>query len=157
MKIRMTADGCRTEQGGRPCVPALHSSFSLAFTLLEVIVACAIFFMVAFALLQMVTTGLIAARSLQVRHPDPGLVLAALSLTNAFEEGDISGDYDEIAPGTYPGFRWEAFIEEVGSNGLFQVQVLTYNDRKKGESPATITGLFWRPNSKPGSATKGRP
>ena len=154
MKLRMLNEEGRRERGG---VLAGHSTFAAAFTLLEVIVACAIFFMVSFALLQMVTTGLIAARSLQVRHPDPGLVLSALSLTNAFEEGDISGDYDEIAPGTYPGFRWEAYIEEVGSNGLFQVQVLTYNDRKKGESPATITGLFWRPNSKPGSATKGRP
>ena len=125
--------------------------------MLEVIIACAIFFMVAFSLLQMVTSSLIAAKSLQIRHPDPGIVLAALSLTNAFEEGSIAGDYDEIAPGTYPSYRWEAFIEEIGSNGLFKVEVLTYNDKKPGESPAAITGVFWRPNSKPGSATKGHP
>lgn len=154
MKLGMQNAECRRERGG---VPGGNASFPSAFTLLEVIVACSIFFMVAFALLQMVTAGLIAARSLQVRHPDPGLVLSSLSLTNSFEEGGMSGDYDEIAPGTYPNHRWEAEIIEVGSNGLFQVTVFTYNERKAKEAPAVITGLFWRPNSKPGSATKGRP
>jgi len=127
-----------------------------AFSLLEVIIACAIFFMVAFALLELVTRSLIAAKSLQVREPDPGVVLAALSLTNAFEEGTLSGDYDEIAEGLYPGYRWEALVSEVGSNGLFEVEVFSYNQRKN-KGALQITGYFWRPNSKPGSATKGRP
>lgn len=127
-----------------------------AFTLLEVIVACAIFFMVAFALLELVTRSLVAAKSLQIREPDPGIILAALSLTNAFEEGSMSGDYEDIAPDMYPGYRWEALITEVGSNGLFQVEVFTYTQRKKN-GIAQISGYFWRPNSKPGSATKGRP
>jgi hypothetical protein len=112
--------------------------------------------MVAFALLELVTRSLVMAKSLQIREPDPGVVLAALSLTNAFEEGSMSGDYDEIAPDMYPGYKWEALITEVGSNGLFQVEVFTYSDKRKN-GPAQISGLFWRPNSKPGSATKGRP
>jgi hypothetical protein len=111
--------------------------------------------MVGFAVLQLVTQGLVAAKSLQVRHPDPGMVLAALSLTNALEEGMMSGDYEDIAPVTYKDYRWEAFITEVGSNGLFEIQVLTYNNKKPGVSPSTITGRFWRPNSKPGSMTQG--
>jgi hypothetical protein len=127
-----------------------------AFSLLEVIIACAIFFMVAFALLELVTRGLVAAKSLQVREPDPGLVLAALSLTNAFEEGSMSGDYDEIADGLYPGYRWEAMVTEMGSNGLFQIEVFSYSQRKN-KGALQVTGYFWRPNSKPGSATKGRP
>ena len=98
---------------------------------------------------------MIAAKSLQIRHPDPGMVLAALSLTNAFEEGSMSGNYEDIAPATYPGYRWEAFITETGSNGMFTIEVLTYNQKKPGVNPATISGLFWRPNSKPGSVTKG--
>ena len=128
-----------------------------AFTLLEVIIACAIFFMVAFAILELVATSLKAAKKLQMREPDPGIILHALSLTNRFEEGQMTGDYEDIAPGMYPGYRWEAFITEVGSNGLFQVDVLTYNDRKAGKGVATVGTAFWRPNSKPGSATKGRP
>ena len=80
-----------------------------------------------------------------------------MSLTNRFEEGQVSGDYEDIAPGMYPGYRWEAFILEVGTNGLFKVDVLTYNDRKAGKGVSTVGTQFWRPNSKPGSATKGRP
>ena len=128
-----------------------------AFTLLEVMVACAIFFMVAFAILELVTRSLSAAKSLQKRDPDPGIVLHALALTNTFEEGTMTGDYEDIAPGMYPGYRWEAFITEVRSNGLFQVDILTYNQRRQRQNPTGISGQFWRPNSKPGSATKGRP
>ena len=128
-----------------------------AFTLLEVIIACAIFFMVAFAILELVTRSLAAAKSLQKRDPDPGIVLHAISLTNAFEEGTMTGDYEDIAPGMYPGYRFEVFITEIGSNGLFQVDVLSYNQRRQSQNPATISAQFWSPNSKPGSATKGRP
>ena len=127
-----------------------------AFSLLEVIIACAIFFMVAFALLDLVTRSLVAAKSLSKREPDPGIILAALSLTNAFEEGALSGDYEDIAPGMYPGYRWDALIEEIGSNGLFRVVVVTSSE-KRGVGFTTIETRFWRPNSKPGTATKGRP
>jgi len=144
------AIGNRQPAFGRSCR-------TTAFTILEVTIACAIFFMVAFAILEIVATGLKAAKSLQKRDPDPGIILHALSLTNAFEEGTMSGDYEDIAPGMYPGYRWEAFITEIGSNGLFQVDVLTYNQRRQSQNPTTISGQFWRPNSKPGMATKGRP
>ena len=132
------------------------SSRGVAFTLLEVMIACAIFFMVAFALLELVTRSLSGAKALQQREPDPGIILAALSLTNMFEEGSMSGNYEDIAPGMYPGHRWEAVIQEVGSNGLFQVDVMTYNERRRSQNPVTITGLFFRPASKPGSASKGQ-
>jgi hypothetical protein len=128
-----------------------------AFTLLEVIVACTIFFMVAFAILELVTRGLIGAKALQQREPDPGIILAALSLTNAFEEGSISGDYEDIAKGMYPGHQWEAYITEIGSNGLFQVEVRTHNTKRRSQNDTIIVTQFWRPNSKPGSASKGNP
>jgi len=128
-----------------------------AFTLLEVIIACGLFFVFAFAVLSLVTQGLVAARSLQQREPDPGIILAALSLTNAFEEGWVSGDYEDIAPGMYPGYRWEASISEVASNGLFVVDVMTYSQKKKSAAPVVTSALFYRPQSKPGSVTKGRP
>ena len=134
-----------------------YSKFADAFTLLEVIVACGLFFMFAFAVLSLVTQGLVAARSLQQREPNPGLILAALSLSNAFEEGMISGDYEDIAPGMYPGYRWEAGISEVASNGLFVVDVMTYSQKKKNVLPVVTSALFYRPLSKPGSVTKGRP
>jgi len=154
MKLRLAIGERRAKRGGALFV---HSRLAAAFTLLEVIVACAVFFMVAFAVLALVTSGLVAARSLQQREPDPGIILSALSLTNAFEEGSMSGDYEDIAPGMYPGYRWEAFISEVGSNGLFQVDVLTYSQKRKSANPVTTSTQFFRPQSKPGSATKGRP
>ena len=144
---RTGARGMRRQVMGGPLLRG-------AFTLLEVVIACAIFFMVAFALLELVTRGLVAAKALQQREPDPGIILAALSLTNAFEEGSMSGNYEDIAPGMYPGHRWEAFVTEVGSNGLFQIEVLTYNERKRSQNPVTTVGQFWRPGSKPGSASK---
>jgi prepilin-type N-terminal cleavage/methylation domain-containing protein len=155
MKLRITNGDRRCQRGGAPA--GLCSSSRRGFTLLEVIVACAIFFMVAFAILELVASGLKSARKLQTHEPDPGIILHALSLTNAFVEGDMSGDYEDIAPGMYPGYRWEAYITEIGSNGLFQIDVLTFNQRKAGIGPATISAQFFRPLSKPGSASKGRP
>src|SRR5437867_4476680 len=70
------------------------------FTLLEVIVACGIFFMVAFAVLEVVTQGLSAARQLEQREPDAGLLAAALSLTNQLADGDsASGNFEDLASG----------------------------------------------------------
>lgn len=161
MKIRIAHSEHRRSTGmlhavaGRRVLPRARVGW--AFTLLETIVACAIFFMVAFAILELVTRSLVAAKALQQRDPDPGIILAALSLTNAFEEGSVSGNFEDIAPGMYPGHRWEAFMQEVGSNGLFEVNVITYNERKRSQNPVTISTQFFRPASKPGSASKGRP
>ena len=133
-----------------------HQKLPAAFTLLEVIVACAVFFMVAFAVLELVTRSLAAAKALQQRDPDPGIILAAFSLSNAFEEVSMDGNFEDIAPGMYPGARWLADIREIGSNGLFEIHVVTYNERKKSQNPVEITGQFFRPLSKPGSASKGQ-
>src|SRR5256885_1098652 len=77
-----------------------------AFTLLEVIIASAIFFMAAFAILQLVTTGIAQAKALQQREPDAGMLAATLSLTNQLEEGAESGDFEDLAPGLYRDYRW---------------------------------------------------
>lgn len=126
------------------------------FTILEVIIACAIFFMVSFAVLEMVIQGLSAARSLQQREPDAGMLAATLSLTNRLEEGTESGDFEDIAPGLYPGYRWERYVEEVGSNSLFKVDfVVYYNKRqgRKGPSESHMSIFLYKPGSPPGSAS----
>jgi hypothetical protein len=128
-----------------------RSTLASAFTLLEVIVACAIFFLVGFAILEMVTRALVAAKSLQNRDPDPGLVAAALSLTNKLEEDCLSGSFEDIAPGLYPGWRYEWCPEEVHSNGMFRVGVIVYNDgAKRRAGPQTLEILLYRPGSPPG-------
>ena len=144
LRIEPTSGGARAGRGAwRPN----------AFTILEVIVACAIFFMVAFAILGVVAQGLASVRVLQKRDPDPDIILHSLSLSNQFEEGEMSGDYEDIAPGMYPGHQWRAEITEIGSNGLFQINVFTHNKNKPGQNPVLISGQFWRPLSKPGSAS----
>ena len=122
-----------------------------AFTLLEVMVATAIFFMVAFAILEMVTRGLVAVRAIQKREPDPGIILAMLSTNKAWEEMTISGNYEDIAPGMYPGYRWELYARpymETNVN-LYVVEVMSYGEGKSGRGPSTASTMFFSPHSKP--------
>jgi hypothetical protein len=129
---------------------------TLAFTLLEVIVACTLFFMVAFAVLQLVTSGLVAARKLQQREPDFGVLAAELTMTNQLVEGSESGDFEDMFPGLYRGYSWSRDITEVYSNGFFRVDFVIYHDAVKGAQPRGSSAFFYKPGSPPGSATKGR-
>jgi Tfp pilus assembly protein PilV len=148
MKLRSVNGGQRAGRGWS-VRGARHAG---AFTLLEVIIACTIFFLVAFAVLGIVAQGLAAARALQQREPDAGMLAAALSLTNKLEEGSASGDFEDMYPGLYPGYRWEQFVEEQHSNGCFRVDFIVYNDAAKKEaSPTTMSVLFFRPGSPGGS------
>ena len=122
------------------------------FTLLEVVIAIAIFFMVVFAVLGVMTQGLGAAKALQTRHADAGMLAAELSLTNKLEEGMDSGDFGDI----YPGYTWTRDIHEVGSNGLFQVDFMVVQRIGKREVPATMQILMFRPNSPKKSGLKAQ-
>jgi hypothetical protein len=135
----------------RPDASSVHVHH--AFTLLEVMIACAIFFMVAFAILGMVTGGLAQAKALQQRDPDAGILAATLSLTNQLEEGVESGTFEDLAPGLYRGYRWTREVNEVGSNGLFQVDFIVQGNFGKHRSSETrLSVLMFRPGSKPGKA-----
>ena len=129
---------------------------SAAFTLLEVIVACSLFFMVAFAVLEIVTIGLVAAKKLQRREPHFESLISPHVLTNILNEGTYSGSFDELNPALgdlYPGFSYEYEIVEVGSNGFFRVDYAIFDDTA-GAKPRTLTTFFHKPASPPGSATK---
>jgi hypothetical protein len=129
-----------------------------AFTLLEVLVASAIFFMCAFAVMSLLSQGLSSARALQQREPDIGIVAAAYSLTNAVEEGTESGSFEDIAPGLYPGYTWVRDVYEVGSNGLYQVDIMVVHDgRRKGRgvSEYHLSTFKWAPQSKRGAGGGG--
>jgi hypothetical protein len=109
----------------------------------------------------MVSQGLVGARSLQQKHPDAGLLAADLTLTNQLIEGVESGDFEELYPGVYTGYTWTREIIEEGSNGLFRVTFAIHgagtssSKSKKGDSSTVSSILLWRPNSPPGSASKG--
>jgi Tfp pilus assembly protein PilV len=99
-----------------------HSSL-LAFTLLEVMIAVAIFFMATFSILALVSRSLAQARSLQPMQVDANMVVAELSLTNRLEEGPIPDDIVQHFQHMYPDYTCEGTITEVGTNGFFQVEV----------------------------------
>lgn len=127
-----------------------------AFTLLEVLIAIGIFFIVAFSILELMTRSLAAARALQFNHADAGMLAAKLSLTNSLVEGSESGDFDDIYPDIYPDYRWEREIYEVGTNGLYRVDFLVMHRVGRKEVPTTMSILMYRPASVAG-ANRGLP
>ncbi len=141
VESRGRSNACRTRRRG--------------FSLLEVLIACAVFFMVAFAILGMVTASLSAARKLQIREPDPGLLAAEFSLTNLVAEGSESGDFNESYPGIYQGYSWmrESYPDEQGSNGLWHVVFYVIPPAGKKAEPAVLKTLVFSP----ASAQQGRP
>jgi hypothetical protein len=126
-----------------------------AFTLLEVIVAFTVFFIFAFAVLEMTTRTLAAARVIQQREPDAGLVASMISLTNKLVEGTDSGDFEDLYPGMYPGWHWTSDVLEVSSNGLFRVQIVVHREARRGPAMTAMEIFLYRPLSPPGSATGG--
>lgn len=121
------------------------------FTLLEVMIACFVFFLVAFALLQLTTRSLVAAKSLRKHIVDPGMVAAELSITNRLEEGSYSGDFGQI----YPEYSWQYRVEEIESNGLFKVEFEVIPLGRSDEVPTRMSALFFRPGSPPGARFGG--
>ena len=134
----------------------LRQNHRHAFTILEVIIACAIFFIAGFAILELVTRSVAAARSLQQRDPDAGMIAAVLSLTNRLVEGSESGDFEDIAGNVYKDYSWTREVYEVGSNGYFQVDFAVFNESKKGAEPVTMSIRLYRPESPPGGMTQPR-
>lgn len=99
----------------------------VAFTLIEVMIACGIFFMATFAILAMVTQTLRNARALQRGDVDAGMAAAQVYetlRTNRLENGSLSGDFGE----TYRDFSWDANWdldwEGGATNNLLKVDIV---------------------------------
>ena len=124
-----------------------------AFTLLEVMIAVALFFMVAFSVLALVSQNLRGARLLQTSHISAGMIASQLMSSNKLDEGTASGTFEDIFPGLYPGFTWVRDIYLVSSNGLFQADIVVLNGARE-ESAMSI--LLFKPNSAIGGSTGSR-
>lgn len=125
-----------------------------AFSLVEVLFALGVFFMVALAILEMMISSLRAARSLQTRHADAGMIASEFVATNTMlEEGVESGDFGDF----YPNAHWERAATEVGTNGLYQVDFLVTEKPKNGKSEmvSTMSILVHRPGSAKGRMSGG--
>src|SRR5437016_14450767 len=82
-----------------------------AFTLIEVMVACGIFFMATFAILAMVSATLRNARGLQKGYVDAGMAASQvfqIFKTNTDPDLSISGDFGE----DLRDYTWEAQSSE---------------------------------------------
>lgn len=124
-----------------------------AFTLIEVMVALLIFFMAVFTILGLISNTLRNARALQRKNVDSGMVAAQLSLTNRLSEQLEEGDFGDA----YPDHKWTSDTYEVGTNGLFQVDILV--QRQGGNNPieSKMSILLFRPESPQGGLSRGVP
>jgi hypothetical protein len=131
--------GVLSFQGASGLCPATER----AFTLIEVMIAIAIFFMVSFAILAVVSSGLRTAQALRVTRPNAGMLAAELSITNKLEEVVETGDFGNI----YREYTWRRESYEVGTNGLWQVDFTIYKRGNRSQPDSQMSILLFSPQS----------
>lgn len=119
-----------------------------AFSLIEVMIALAIFFTASFIILAIVSSGLRTARMLRTTRPSASILAAEDTLTNALVEGVESGDFGNL----YPDYNWkkETYEKPDDTNGLWQIDFAIYK-RGHGNIPESTLSI-WRYS--PGSKSK---
>jgi Tfp pilus assembly protein PilV len=125
-------------------------SGGFAFTILEVMIALAIFFACVFGILALVSQSLRQARSLRAVSMDARSAISLLSQTNRLEEGPIPLEIKLAFEQENPGYIIEGQIVQVETNGLFQVEFYVggqTSGESKGAMAVTNTVLFYRPMS----------
>jgi type II secretion system protein I len=132
---------------GRPQAAGAGVHPLAGFTLLEVMIAMAVFFIVVFAVLGMVVQSMGAARALQRPQPDFSILASALTLSNTLEEGVESGDFEQLGP-EFRGWQWERQITEVGSNGLFQVDFVIMRGDGGKQVSESMHILMYKPGGR---------
>jgi hypothetical protein len=146
MKIRLTIEQHLSNDG--PSRSEISDRETTAFTLLEVMFAMAIFFVGIFAVLDLTTQNVAAARRLQRIQIDASSIAAAISLTNRLEEADglpseIVTQFEE----QHPGYTCTGRIYEVSSNGLYQVDLEIGGIRDKAVVGSSMSFLLYRANT----------
>ena len=116
-----------------------------AFTLMEVMIASAIFFMAVFAILALVSATLRNARALRHIEVDAGMVAAQLFKTNRFSEEVESGDFGKA----YPDYSWQTVSMERETNGLWQFNI-TVMRRGQHDPVDQMTVFIFSPESSAG-------
>lgn len=123
-----------------------------AFTLIEVMIACGIFFMAVFAILGLVSSTLKNARGLRRVDVDAGMVAAQMLRTNRFEEGTMSGDFGDFLQ----DYSWAAKVYEIETNGLWQADIVV-NRRGNGTPVDQLSIWIYSPESSAGPVRGGGP
>ena len=142
-----------TQHGARSTLHAPRSTLhaarrSRAFTLMEVMIACGLFFMATFTILALVSTSLRNARALQRGEVDAGMAASQvfqLMRTNRQVEVNGSGDFGEA----YPDYSFEFSSQQYLSNGLLQVDIVV--NRRGAHKPVDSTTIWvYAPDAKSG-------
>ena len=121
-----------------------------AFTILEVMIALAIFFACTFGILALVSQSLRQARALRPINMDARSAMALLSLTNQLVEGPIPPEIVEAFQRENPDFKLQGEIRQVDTNGLFQVDFVVGSVSSGYERSAITMNssvLLFRPRS----------
>jgi len=128
-----------------------------AFSLLEVMIAIAIFFMAAFCILGLISTSLQNVRRLQRPTVDASPVLARYAATNSLIEGTYRGNLGdpELLGKEYRDYIWTADIEEVASNHLYRVECVIQPANGRHEILSHMATLLYKPQSPRGSLDGG--
>lgn len=121
-----------------------------AFSLLEVMIAVAIFFMATFAILGLISTTLANARRLQKPLVDASVLASQLSLTNKLVEGTVSGNLSELLGKDYSDYDFIENVTEVQTNRLYEADFVIENAGNR-EVISKISTFMYRPASDPGS------
>jgi type II secretory pathway pseudopilin PulG len=148
MRIIVTAGSAANRRA--KYVISSHFRFRIprAFTLIEVMIACGIFFMATFAILALVSTTLRNARALQRDEVDAGMAAAQVYQTlktNRQAEVSGSGNFGEA----YPDYSYEFATQQYASNGLLQVDIVV--NRRGLRKPVDILSIWvYNPDAKSG-------
>jgi Tfp pilus assembly protein PilV len=135
----MRVNSARGELHRAAGFPAPHAG---GFSLLEVMIAVGIFFMVMFSILELNARNLLAARQLQQPQVDVASQAARLSLTNQLEEGRQLGDFE-----LNEDYQCEQEVVEVTTNGLYRVNFWVYQNQEGPSSEPDLSILLFRPGS----------
>jgi hypothetical protein len=124
-----------------------------AFSLLEVMIAIAIFFVGAFAILGLVSSSLDNVRRLQRPSVDASPVLARWAATNSLVEGTYQGSLGDpdLLGKDYRDYNYIVDIAEVASNHLYGVRCRILSTKGNRPVISDITTALYRPQSPPGS------
>jgi hypothetical protein len=137
--------------------PKISNAAPRAFSLLEVMIAIAIFFVASFAILSLISSSLDNVRRLQRPTVDASPVLARYAATNSLIEGTYQGSLGdpELLGKDYRDYNYVATIEEIASNHLYGITCDIRPANGRHEVISHLTTVLYRPQSPPGTLDGG--
>lgn len=127
------------------------------FSLLEVMIAIAIFFIGSCAILDLVSSSLNNVRRLQRPTVDASPILARYAATNSLVEGVYQGSLGEpsLLGKEYRDYNYIVNIVEIASNHLYSVECAIYPAHGKREVISDMTTVLYDLHSPKGSLDGG--